>query len=102
MRATAEWLLGQFPDLCMTVEAMVAEGDTVAARVLSEGTNLGALNGVVPPTAEWGSMVAEGRELVEQWWVAAFPGLAILTVVVGFNFCGDGLRDWLDPKGRSR
>lgn len=58
--------------------------------------------GVVPPTAEWGSMVAEGRELVEQWWVAAFPGLAILTVVVGFNFCGDGLRDWLDPKARGR
>lgn len=58
--------------------------------------------GVVPPTAEWGSMVAEGRELVEQWWVAAFPGLAILTVVVGFNFCGDGLRDWLDSKAQSR
>lgn len=58
--------------------------------------------GVVPPTPEWGSMVAEGRELVEQWWVAAFPGLAILTVVVGFNFLGDGLRDWLDPKLRSR
>jgi peptide/nickel transport system permease protein len=58
--------------------------------------------GVIPPTAEWGSMVAEGRELVEQWWVAAFPGFAILTVVVGFNFCGDGLRDWLDPKARSR
>ena len=58
--------------------------------------------GVIPPMPEWGSMVAEGRELVEQWWVAAFPGLAILTVVVGFNFCGDGLRDWLDPKGRNR
>ncbi|MDB5414233.1 MAG: transporter permease [Rubritepida sp.] len=58
--------------------------------------------GVVPPTPEWGSMVAEGRELVEQWWVAAFPGFAILTVVVGFNFLGDGLRDWLDPKTRSR
>ncbi|PZW48106.1 peptide/nickel transport system permease protein [Humitalea rosea] len=58
--------------------------------------------GVVPPTPEWGSMVAEGRELVEQWWVATFPGLAILTVVVGFNFLGDGLRDWLDPKTRSR
>jgi peptide/nickel transport system permease protein len=55
--------------------------------------------GVVPPVAEWGSMVSEGRELVEQWWVATFPGLAILTVVIGFNFLGDGLRDWLDPKG---
>jgi peptide/nickel transport system permease protein len=58
--------------------------------------------GVVPPTAEWGSMVAEGRELVEQWWVAAFPGLAILTIVLGFNFLGDGIRDWLDPKSRRR
>ena len=54
--------------------------------------------GVVPPTAEWGAMVAEGRELVQQWWVAAFPGAAILTVVLGFNFLGDGVRDWLDPR----
>ena len=58
--------------------------------------------GVVPPTPEWGSMVAEGRELVEQWWVAAFPGLAILTIVLGFNFLGDGIRDWLDPRSRRR
>jgi peptide/nickel transport system permease protein len=58
--------------------------------------------GVVPPTPEWGSMVAEGRELVEQWWVAAFPGFAILSVVLGFNFVGDGVRDWLDPRARQR
>jgi len=58
--------------------------------------------GVVPPTPEWGSMVSEGRELVSQWWVATFPGLAILTVVMGFNFVGDGLRDWLDPHARRR
>ena len=58
--------------------------------------------GVIPPTPEWGSMVAEGRELVEQWWVAAFPGVAILTIVLGFNFLGDGIRDWLDPKSRRR
>ena len=56
--------------------------------------------GVVPPTPEWGSMVSEGRELVQQWWVATFPGIAILTVVMGFNFVGDGLRDWLDPHAR--
>jgi peptide/nickel transport system permease protein len=56
--------------------------------------------GVVPPTPEWGSMVSEGRELIEQWWVAAFPGLAILSIVLGFNFMGDGVRDWLDPKSR--
>ena len=58
--------------------------------------------GVVPPTPEWGAMVADGRELVQQWWVATFPGLAILTVVMGFNFMGDGFRDWLDPHARSR
>lgn len=58
--------------------------------------------GVVPPTPEWGSMVSEGRELVNQWWVATFPGLAILTVVIGFNFVGDGIRDWLDPHARRR
>ena len=49
-RQTVEWLLAQFPDMRMTIEAMVSEGDTVAVRVLSEGTNLGPLNGVVPPT----------------------------------------------------
>ncbi len=58
--------------------------------------------GVVPPTPEWGAMVSEGRVLIEQWWVATFPGLAIFTVVVGFNFLGDGIRDYLDPKARLR
>ena len=56
--------------------------------------------GVTPPTPEWGSMVSEGRELVREWWVATWPGVAILTVVMGFNFVGDGLRDWLDPHAR--
>jgi peptide/nickel transport system permease protein len=58
--------------------------------------------GVIPPTPEWGAMVSEGRELIRQWWVAAFPGVAILTVVMGFNFLGDGVRDWLDPRSRTR
>jgi peptide/nickel transport system permease protein len=55
--------------------------------------------GVVPPTPEWGAMVSEGQVLIEQWWVSTYPGLAIFTVVVGFNFLGDALRDWLDPRG---
>lgn len=58
--------------------------------------------GVIPPTPEWGAMVSEGRELIDQWWVATFPGLAILTVVMGFNFLGDGVRDWLDPRSHRR
>ncbi len=52
MRGVVEWLLAQFPDLRITIEAIVADGDTVAARVLSEGTNLGKLNGVMPPTGK--------------------------------------------------
>jgi peptide/nickel transport system permease protein len=58
--------------------------------------------GVVPPTPEWGAMVSQGRTLIFQWWVSAFPGLAIFTVVMGFNFLGDGLRDWLDPRAKRR
>ena len=56
--------------------------------------------GVVPPTPEWGAMVSDGQVLVDQWWVSAFPGLAIFSVVVGYNFLGDALRDWLDPRTR--
>jgi len=52
MRQTAGWLLAQFLDMHMTIEVILAEGDTVAVRILSEGTNLGPLNGVVPPTGE--------------------------------------------------
>ena len=52
MRQTVQWLLAQFPDLHMRIEALVAEGDLVAVRVLSEGTNLGPLNGVMPPTGK--------------------------------------------------
>ncbi len=73
MRESAEWLLAQFPDMHMTIEAIIAEGDTVAVRVLSEGTNLGPLNGVVPPTGKRFSArqshwyrVAEGK-LAEHW-----------------------------------
>jgi peptide/nickel transport system permease protein len=56
--------------------------------------------GVTPPRPEWGSMVSDGRELVQQWWVATFPGVAILSMVMGSNFLGNGLRDWLDPHAR--
>ena len=54
--------------------------------------------GAQPPTAEWGAMVAEGTQNFNDWWVGLFPGLAILTVVLAFNFIGDTLRDALDPR----
>ena len=54
--------------------------------------------GAQPPTAEWGAMVADGAQNFSDWWVGVFPGLAILTVVLAFNFIGDTLRDLLDPR----
>lgn len=57
--------------------------------------------GAEPGASEWGVMVASGAEyLVKSWWIATFPGLAILVTVLGFNLFGDGLRDVLDPKLR--
>lgn len=58
--------------------------------------------GAVPPTPEWGAMVAEGRELVDHWWVSTFPGIAILMVAIACNFIGDALRDAIDPRLRAR
>lgn len=54
--------------------------------------------GAQPPTAEWGAMVSAGAAVFDSWWVGLFPGLAILTVVLGFNFLGDTIRDALDPR----
>jgi len=54
--------------------------------------------GAQPPTPEWGAMVAAGAQNFDRWWVGLFPGLAILTVVLAFNFVGDTLRDVLDPR----
>ncbi|HLT57431.1 MAG: ABC transporter permease [Limnochordales bacterium] len=56
--------------------------------------------GQVPPDPEWGAMVADGTTAFQFWWVSTFPGLAILTVAMGFNFIGDALRDVLDPRWR--
>ena len=53
--------------------------------------------GAQPPDPEWGSMVATGTQYFEQWWIGTFPGLAIFTAVVAFNFLGDSLRDFFDP-----
>lgn len=59
--------------------------------------------GAQPPTPEWGVMVSEGRRfLMDQWWVATFPAIAILLLVLGFNLLGDGIRDVLDPRLRTR
>jgi peptide/nickel transport system permease protein len=57
--------------------------------------------GAVPPSPEWGVMIDEGSKNFYQWWIALAPGVAILSVVMAFNFLGDSLRDMLDPRGRA-
>ncbi|NHM31307.1 ABC transporter permease [Neobacillus terrae] len=59
--------------------------------------------GAQPPTPEWGTMLAEGKNYIYQaWWLATFPGLAITSVVFSVNFLGDALRDMFDPKSMGR
>lgn len=73
LRGVTVWLRNQFPDLAMTIESIVEEGDVVAARVRSNGTNLGPLNGVTPPSgrrfdsrqSHW-FRIEDGR-LAEHW-----------------------------------
>jgi peptide/nickel transport system permease protein len=59
--------------------------------------------GVRPPAAEWGIMVAEGANFIVagQWWLALFPGIALMLAVFTFNLLGDGLRDIVDPQRRT-
>ncbi|MGH7309343.1 MAG: ABC transporter permease [Candidatus Rokuibacteriota bacterium] len=69
------------------------------ARVIVIESALSFLGlGVQPPTPTWGGMLADGRVYITTaWWLATFPGLAILVTVLGINLFGDGLRDTLDP-----
>jgi peptide/nickel transport system permease protein len=58
--------------------------------------------GALPPSPEWGAMITDGAANFYQWWIAAGPGIAIVTVVLAVNFLGDGLRDVFDVKNRGR
>ena len=71
------------------------------AGIILTAAGLGFLGlGAQPPLAEWGAMISTGQQyLLSQWWVATIPGIAILTVSLGFNLLGDSLRDVLDPRG---
>ena len=70
------------------------------AGIILTAAGLGFLGlGAQPPQPEWGAMVAAGRSVVlDQWWVATIPGLAIFVVSLAFNLLGDGLRDMLDAR----
>jgi peptide/nickel transport system permease protein len=80
---------------------VLATLDLANAILLLSGLSFLGL-GAQPPKAEWGSMVAEGTQYFQWWWIGTFPGLAIFTVVLAFNFLGDSLRDVFDPRTARR
>ncbi|MEQ8397003.1 ABC transporter permease [Thalassobaculum sp.] len=91
-------VIGHVMPLC--VSSVIVRVTLDMAGIILTAAGLGFLGlGAQPPLPEWGAMISTGRLFIlDQWWVAAMPGLAIFIVSLGFNLLGDGLRDALDPR----
>ena len=89
---------GHVVPLCLS--SVIVRVTLDMAGIILTAAGLGFLGlGAQPPQPEWGAMIASGRRfLIDFWWVATMPGIAIFIVSLGFNLLGDGLRDVLDPK----
>jgi peptide/nickel transport system permease protein len=98
--STGRILLRHIVPLCLS--SVVVRLTLDMAGIILTAAGLGFLGlGAQPPTPEWGAMVSAGRDVIlDQWWVATLPGLAIFIVSLGFNLLGDGLRDVFDPRQR--
>ena len=100
MQGASTWriLFRHIVPLCLS--SLIVRLTLDMAGIILTAAGLGFLGlGAQPPTAEWGAMVSAGREVIlDQWWVATIPGIAIFVVSLGFNLLGDGLRDVFDPK----
>jgi peptide/nickel transport system permease protein len=96
--STPRIVLGHIAPLCTS--SLIVRLTLDMAGIILTAAGLGFLGlGAQPPAPEWGAMIASGRTyLLDQWWVATMPGIAIFVVSLGFNLLGDGLRDVLDPK----
>ncbi len=84
-----------------SLSPMLVQATLSIATSITSAAALGFLGlGAPPPAPEWGKMLALAREqvILGRWWVAFFPGLGIMLMVLGFNLLGDGLRDALDPR----
>lgn len=86
----------------MIISPIIVQATVNLGGVILLAAGLGFLGlGAQPPAPEWGLMISEGRRFISnQWWVAGFPGIMILMVVLGFNLLGDSLRDILDVRMR--
>jgi peptide/nickel transport system permease protein len=97
---SARIIWGHVVPLCLS--SVIVRVTLDMAGIILTAAGLGFLGlGAQPPQPEWGAMIAGGRRFIlDHWWVATMPGLAIFVVSLGFNFLGDGLRDVLDPKAQ--
>jgi len=95
---TGRILVGHVMPLCFS--SLTVRVTLDMAGIILTAAGLGFLGlGAQPPLAEWGAMVSAGRRyILDQWWVATIPGVAIFVVSLAFNLLGDGLRDVLDPR----
>ena len=84
----------------LCISSLIVRVTLDMAGIILAAAGLGFLGlGAQPPSPEWGAMISEGRRFIlDYWWVATMPGLAIFIVSLAFNLLGDGLRDVLDPK----
>lgn len=96
--SSARIIWGHVTPLCLS--SVIIRVTLDMAGIILTAAGLGFLGlGAQPPQPEWGAMIAGGRRfLIDFWWVATMPGIAIFVVSLGFNLLGDGLRDVLDPK----
>jgi peptide/nickel transport system permease protein len=98
--SAARIVLRHIMPLCLASVIVRVSLDMAGVILIAAGLGFLGL-GAQPPSPEWGAMIAAGRKfMLDQWWVAAMPGIAIAVVSLGFNLLGDGLRDVLDPKQR--
>lgn len=88
----------------LCISSLVIRVTLDMAGIILVAAGLGFLGlGAQPPSPEWGAMISAGRKFIlDHWWVATMPGLAIFTVSLAFNLLGDGLRDVLDPKKNTK
>jgi len=96
--SSARIIWGHVVPLCLSSVVIRVTLDMAGIIMIAAGLGFLGL-GAQPPQPEWGAMIAGGRRfIIDYWWVATMPGIAIFTVSLGFNLLGDGLRDVLDPK----
>ncbi|CAG7608727.1 ABC transporter permease [Leucobacter soli] len=96
MSSTRSIAVDLIPSVAGPMLVLATQDVGAAILLLASLSFLGV--GAQPPMPEWGAMISAGMTHFNAWWIAVFPGLAIVTVALAFNLLGDGLRDLFDPK----